>query len=105
MASQEYWAIEQGPSKMDLMLALFDGEKMGTRTVTFGISMAGRTLSQVTMIILGVSHEDGSGDSWLIRGRPTNVNNGKPVKCEIVQFYYHTKTRKGSTPTFIVVVP
>jgi len=105
MASQEYWTIEQGPSKMDLMLALFDGETMGTRTVTFGINMAGRTLAQVTMIILGVEHEDGSGDSWIVQGRPVNINNGRPVKCEAVRFYYHTKTRKGTTRPFIVVVP
>ena len=55
------WSILSGPSKYDLMLALFDRTMDRPRPVTFKIEM-----HSVIAHVVSVSIEDGTGDSWLI---------------------------------------
>ena len=64
-----------GPSKFDLMLSLFDGNKEPRRTVEF--------------------QEDGSGESWNFEGGLTNYRRGFHLRG-----YYSSKSRTGHI-TFI----
>ena len=86
MATQEFQILE-GPSKYDLMLGLFDGNCAKPRLVLFALWDGARTRTVTSVLLSGVSREDGSGESWIVTG----YTNGKRVKG-----YYSTKTRKGN---------
>ena len=77
-----------GPSKFDLMLSLFDGNKQPRRTVEFQLEGVRDT---ITAGITMVQQEDGSGESWNVEGW-TTFN---------IKAYYCTRDRKGYL-TFIV---
>lgn len=85
MATQTLQIVD-GPSKFDLMLGLFDGNCANPRTVRFVI--LDRSLDKITMSVLlnGISKEDGGGENWLLTG----LSNGK-----LVRGFFSTKTRKG----------
>jgi hypothetical protein len=76
--------IIDGPSKMDLMLALFDGH-MGRRTVVFHVQS--RT-EPVEVIINEVGQEDGSCESWLFKGWTKKDHNA-------VKGWFRTDRRAG----------
>jgi len=76
MAQHESVTITAGPSKFDLMLSLFDGNKEPRRTVGFMIQSGksdfhNRTALEVA--ITKVSQEDGSGESWCFDGCVVNT--------------------------------
>lgn len=76
-----------GPSKFDLMLSLFDGNKEPRRTVEFKLE---GVMDTITVAITMVQQEDGSGESWNFDGWQTNVKRGFDVKG-----YYCSKSRTG----------
>lgn len=59
--------IVGGPSKYDLMLALFDGDAFNRRKVTFQLDdrQIGAT---VDFFINEAAREDSSGESWAFKG-------------------------------------
>lgn len=86
--------IIDGPSKFDLMLALFDGYQnnegvRSIRRVVFVTNLGQPVRAQITSCAI----EDGSNESWLISG------NFVPVADPSVAFsfsgYYSTRRRKG----------
>ena len=101
MATNIRYEITAGPSKMDLMLALFDQPVIeGTirhRTVRFTVESVTdkhrMKVGEVELIVDGVTREDGSGESWNIEGRfaPRPGDHLHPR----VKGYYSTYLRKG----------
>ncbi len=75
--------IENGPSKYELMLALFDRKGDHLRPVTFMTSPSVGLVLHIT----SVGIEDGSGDSWIVEG----ISGTGRFKG-----HYRTDTRKGS---------
>lgn len=80
--------IVDGPSKYDLQAALFDRRGNGNKphTVTFKTEEG----IKITAIILRVAAEDGSGESWLIKGFTDGV-----VMSHDFNAYYRTDKRSG----------
>lgn len=58
--------LSNGPSKFDVMLALFDRKNPSPRSVQF--SLEDDPSEKVNVVITGISIEDGSGESWLFTG-------------------------------------
>ena len=83
MATEHEFPILDGPSKFDLMAALFDEKR-----VRFNLEYAGL----VTVQINRVEAEDGSRDSWNIAGRLFGIVN--PTTTDFTG-YYSSKQRKG----------
>lgn len=81
--------INQGPSKFELMLALFDRTVVGTRHVEFNISNGTRS-TIAGVVITGVEIDDGSGESWIFKGYTKN-----PGKIRNCLGWYRTDTRRG----------
>lgn len=87
------YQITAGPSKFDLMMAIFG--KQGDHVLEFTFDCPTQTTdphhsaicSQTAMInILSVSREDGSGESWNFRGNAPTMR---------VKGYFNTRTRRG----------
>lgn len=76
--------ITNGPSKLDLMLALFDRPQQGTssRKATF-VTEDGK---HHIVTILSVEAEDGSRESWNIKAHIAEKN---------LSIYYRTDNREG----------
>ncbi|MGH7175334.1 MAG: hypothetical protein ACREGR_03180 [Minisyncoccia bacterium] len=89
--------IANGPSKFDLMLALFDRKVVNTRHVEFKMEGEGKIAAHV--VIFEVRVEDGSGESWLFKGRVRGMEPdshvGVPPVSRGVHGWYRTDTRKG----------
>ena len=85
--------VTGGPSKFDLMLSLFDGNKDPRRTVEFQLEGAH---VPITAGITMVQQEDGSGESWNFEGWLANYRRGFNIKG-----YYSSRSRTGYI-TFIV---
>ena len=78
--------IVNGPSKFDLMLALFDGNCDHRRIVDFTLLSPQKEHKTFSCIINDLKREDGSGESWLFAGYfGVNPLHG----------YFSTKHRKG----------
>jgi hypothetical protein len=92
MTHQEIrYDITNGPSKFDLMVALFKKNEM----VQFSIKSPAvfRDTKVVEIIINGIACEDGSRESWLIEGmyaEPTYPNHLRRFEG-----YYNSRTRIG----------
>ncbi len=82
------YEIEDGPSKWDLILAIFDGDSNHRREVTFSIECPG--FNERGFTLNGASREDGSGDNWIIHGYCSAETKGGKMSG-----FYSTKTRKG----------
>jgi hypothetical protein len=93
VSSKATYEIIDGPSKMELMLALFD-KKHGERELTFRIRVAGTAVSgaNIDLLITSVEVIDDSGENWNVFA----IGNGKRF-----QLFYRTDTRKGAA-TIIV---
>lgn len=94
MARQnEEFAIDQGPSKLDLMLALFDTD-MGTRIVRFQIGnytpTPGKETNWLDVNILSVRRQHPNAKIWKIKGIIRTYRAYKRVSI-----YYLSDTRKG----------
>ena len=88
--------IVNGPSKMDLMLALFDDGGVGHRRVII-FTIDGREREgerSIKVVVNAVEREDGSGESWNFKG----YFSGSNVPFE---GYYSTKRRKGFIKTLV----
>lgn len=85
--------VISGPSKFDLMLSLFDGNKEPRRTVEFQLEGA---RGPITVAITMVQQEDGSGESWNVEGWITSYRRNFAIKA-----YYSSNSRKGYL-TFVV---
>ena len=86
--------ITEGPSKWDLMLALFD-HKPRSRRVTFKLEGG----QEFQLLVLRVQAEDGSGESWNIDGHAEPLP-GKILPIGIKwgpssMIYFRTDSRKG----------
>ena len=79
-------AILNGPSKFDIMLALFDRRKVSLR-----VCFPRGNPFDAPLIVSSVEAEDGSGDSWNIKGTLQVEDGLYPFS-----FYFSTKNRKGS---------
>lgn len=83
--------ILDGPSKFDLMVALFEGKR-----VEFKIAGQGRVMCQLN----GVAVEDGSRQSWLIQGQlfyKMILNTYSSVSSnQHFSGHYETRCRKGN---------
>ena len=104
--------ILRGPTKLELMLALFDNTMENGRTVTFLVGNgaarthddSGRELitgaTRVTVAINEVSRESGDGDSWMIKGYIPGTNTvildgGTGAVVPRVEGYYNTRYNHG----------
>ena len=78
-----------GPSKFDLMLAMFDGRYISPRTVTFKLEGD----DELTTSIDSVQAEDGSAESWNFKGKGCRKSNASEVVD--VDGYFSTANRRG----------
>lgn len=86
--------IVTGPSKRDVENGIFDNNP---RQVCFETD--GEIPLKVGMILDGAEAEDGSRESWIVKGRIQYITRGsKQFKhpTEQVKFYYRTDHRSGS---------
>lgn len=81
--------ITQGPSKFDLCVSLFDGNRQGRRIVEFEIKNPAK-IAKIKVAINGVDQEDGSGEKWIFRG----YLFGTGISCNVHGFL-STQDRKG----------
>lgn len=107
--------VTKGPSKADLQTALFHGATEQQIRITFMLKATEETVAKrhlsddlrlatrfVEARLLGVEREDGSGESWILKGYLT-FKGGQPDKDQTVAFtgYYTSKHRTGYfTATF-----
>jgi hypothetical protein len=85
--------ITDGPSKFDLMVALFD-RKPRSRVLTFETGGG----QKVEVTIVSVQIEDGSGESWNIQVsiQSANCRMSSGIKwIPICRMYFRTDKRKG----------
>lgn len=89
--------IVQGPSKFDLMLALFDRKPINTRSVEF--KLAGGNNISAHVVLNGVEVESGCGESWIFKGyvrrASPSLERSVPAPPSDCWGYYRTDTRKG----------
>ncbi len=88
--------ITNGPSKWDLMLALFDGDCHHKRMVRFSLKDLKRDpikdpeIPDLSFVINTLEREDGSGENWNFEGYyPGSSQNGP---C---QGFFSIRTRTG----------
>jgi hypothetical protein len=90
MSTQEF-RITNGPSKFDLMVALFHGSCDNRHLVNF--SVVGE-IYPIIVLINSVSREDVSGDCWIIKGSVFYQN--KAYAGKIVKIFFSTRTGNGN---------
>ncbi len=84
--------ISDGPGKFELLVSLFEGNKVPRTKVRFKISngrISDRDTENLDVAITMVAQEDGSGDSWLFEGYTRDSPRGK------VHGLYSTRSRSG----------
>lgn len=87
--------ITNGPSKWDLILALFDGDYHHRREISFSFQgISERVVAEFTLqfLINELQREDGSGENWNFRGYGATVPAFPDDPC---YGFFSTKTRKG----------
>jgi hypothetical protein len=89
--SEGFFEITNGPSKLDLQNALFDGNnRKNGRALDFELRTdASDKRKVIRLLIKGVEIEDGSGESWNIDATPIGDNLGN------IEIYFRTDRRKG----------
>ncbi|MFH1430055.1 MAG: hypothetical protein ABIG71_00855 [Candidatus Uhrbacteria bacterium] len=97
-AKTKRWDIHDGPSNMALQHTLFAPRPRGGKAlrlpVEFLVLEQGRKKGSFEVCINGLEWEDGSGESWIFRGRLDGSNTQ-------VHGYYSSKKRAG----WIEIVP
>lgn len=92
MSTEEYeYKIINGPSKFDLMLALFDIDKQ--RRINFVVDNHGK--NTIYCIISGVTIGFDT-EQWIITGKITSDRNGGGIAGRNFSAVYSTHTRKGT---------
>jgi hypothetical protein len=99
------YRITSGPSKFDLMLALFDGSSASKTLRPVSITIhapeypVGSQSITLAILVNSVSREDGSGESWTFHGHLTKMDrvgvSGNQSTSLVVSGYYSTKSRTG----------
>lgn len=98
--TKQYITIEAGPSREELFDALkYACDKTRNFEVTFTGLSARQTgdvpqkfgRSKFTAKIVGLKHDDGSGQSFVIDAYVSM----KGMEGKVVKFYYHARTRAG----------
>ncbi len=87
--------IVDGPSKFDLMLALFDSDSSHRRTVAFLLEnpeakQGDLQCASLNFVINEVGREDGSGENWLFDGYYKVADRSGNARG-----FFSTRTRKG----------
>lgn len=88
-------AVADGPSREDLFDALRLRNEQ--RLVVFGLVIEGQ-VERLTTLVNGVTAEDGSGHSWLLKLSFKNRQAGRRtvINTAPVYLYYHDKRRNGT---------
>lgn len=88
MATQDQYNITDGPSKFDLVLALFDGKDAK-------VTLEGKEIVRVN--INSVKAEDWKRESWVLDGYNGSVSISGKSLLNVGKFtgYYNSRTRKG----------
>lgn len=93
--------ITNGPSKMDLMFSLFDSDRRDGKTAIFEVIESNESGQRITtdfeglrIRINGVSHEDGSGESWCFSGYIVGPSR-KDLNFGRVQGWFRSSNRSG----------
>lgn len=98
--TKKYIVIEAGPSREELLDAFkyaYDEERSFEVTFTgFPVLQTGDvrqnfSRGKFTAKIVGLMHEDGSGQSFIIDA----YVSVKGLENKVVRFYYHARTRTG----------
>lgn len=90
MIPKQPTSILNGPSKFDLMLALFDRAGASPRSVYFTL----HSDEQAEVVVTGVEAESGSGEEWLFKGYRRLRTQDVAAPQNVVGFY-STQHRKG----------
>ena len=89
-----HFNIVGGPSRWDLMLAIFDGDFHHRRIVTFSLDpQENLPIRSLICTINEVGREDGSGENWLFEGEtyyPAEI-----VSNYHIHGFFSTRTRTG----------
>lgn len=80
--------IISGPSKDELVAALFEGGADHRRSVFFAVN---RVPEYARVVINGIRREDGSGESWLFSGYLAEGRENSPN----IEGYFSTRTGRG----------
>lgn len=93
--------ITDGPSKFDLMLALFDRSVVNNVANRRRVVVRADNGFKYQLHISGVCVEDGTGDSWKIKGQGQRVSRKDAIPFPHFDFNgsFHTNTRHGSLET------
>ena len=94
MATQEF-IINGGPSKLDLMLALFDGDCSHRRLIKLSLvpmHSSNPCIQEHEFILNIVERKDGSGERWMLSGVCTSPAGSKNRHMSA---YYCTSDRHG----------
>lgn len=91
------YQITDGPSKWDLMLALFDGDSASRHRVRFSNELVDPRYPAVVYVCIDeLSREDGSGECWNFKGRAyQGVNEWKHLTNCKVGGFFTTRQRGG----------
>lgn len=97
---KESHRVTSGPSKLDLMLALFDKVEGVRRIVRFQYlkvdppptSMELQSFCLCDLVVNSVAAEDGSCESWIIKG---GIVDDRSRHWIPVDLYYRTDNRTG----------
>ena len=87
-----HYQIVNGPSKMDLMLGLFDNTFDKPRLVSFTVhdGQDPDSTVKIDVCLNSVGRESGDGEQWLISGYVANSHG------ETFEGYYTTRQRRGN---------
>ena len=103
MSSVKQESIIDGPNKWDLVMAFADRQRMNTRKVRIRTNQN----RYFELAINALEHEDGSGESFIIKGHAYEVDRNVPVGQIAIHGnvpnpsfkfvgYFHTRSRQGS---------
>lgn len=91
--------IKKGPSKFEMMVGHYHGDSRHQQTVDFIVIPDGHTKStKLSVIINSAEREDGSGESWMIRGYIAQAFFSSSVDYRVernFEAYYRTDKREG----------
>lgn len=87
--------ISAGPSKNDWLLA-FGNKVEGKRVpVHFTINYEGRSQVRISVVIIGLEWEDGSGECWNFKGHIVEHPPKMTLKNKDISGFYRTNERTG----------
>ncbi len=102
---QQRYEIKKGPSKFDLAFGLFRGSNGGNHEIQFTVLRVNEENGRIHLIpgekeinvsvrLIGVSREDGSGESWNLWGKTADLGYVKETGF-YMKGYFRTDHRTG----------